>query len=192
MTARGCRHPAELREAQDDGLRVRCGHCGRVFVPAGAPVEHGTYRGYSRHKLRQRGEWAWPPGDGCGCAAAAAAWRREYETRPGTADSRRRRGRARMQAMERLRRVYPGHYARLYTEELEAAGGQVVRQEYEIPLWDDIIARLVKDALGVDEAAAADLVRLGRAGSRERAVLRHTARLRALLRYLTEGDDHDG
>ncbi len=186
MTPQACLH--QDREPAGDGLRARCQDCGRVFLPRGAPVEHGTYRGYSRHSKKRAGQWSWPP---CSpCAEAGRQWRKEYEERPGTQKGRRRRNAARSEALVRLRRRYPGEYAALYVEELRLRGGEVVRRE-EVPVWDGILARLVKAATGYDEARAAVRVREGRAGPAEIEVIRQVSRLRALLAGITREAPHD-
>lgn len=95
---------------------------------------------------------------------------------------------ARMAAGVRLRRLYPGEFLAAYSAELRLRGLEEVRQHYQVPVWEDIIVRLVKAATGRDEASLASAVRQGRAVQTEAEILRMVSRLRALL----SGDGMEG
>jgi hypothetical protein len=157
--------------------------CDSVFVPRGAKISHGSYRGYNRHSSKRTGQWAWPP---CpSCRQAALEWRRENEAKPDVRKTRRRRNAARSEALARLRRQYPGAYAAAYLEELHLRGGEGSRQKFQVPVWDGIIARLVKAATGDDEERVATRIRQGIASPAEIEVARQVGRLRALVVSLT-------
>jgi hypothetical protein len=91
-----------------------------------------------------------------------------------------------MAALERMRMEYPAVFAAAYRAELERRDLREVRQHYEVPVWDDIVARLVKAALGRDEASAESRVRLRIAGRDEAEVIRQVRRIRVLLGSLTK------
>lgn len=168
-----------------DGYKVQCTDCGHVFLPRNHPIDHGTYAGYNRHIRRKSGEWCFPPGN-CGCGEAAREWRQEYNNRKSSVASRKMRGGARFRALQRLRKVYPGAYSALYIEELARAGNFSKRSRHEIPVWDDVIARLVKVATGYDEHDLASRVGANWASRQEREVFRQLQRLRLIL----EGTEH--
>jgi hypothetical protein len=178
-----CPHPRDQRSSVPGGDRQHCGACGKDFTPRGV-TRHGTYRGYCRHSKNKSGEWCWPP---CGpCAAAARQWRTEYEERPEAKVARHRRSAARMAALERMRKSSPGTYMAFYKQEMDRRGGGRAPYRTSVPVWDDIIARLVKEALGMDEHTAAERARSRLATTREREVMRQVARLRVVMEALRD------
>lgn len=88
-----------------------------------------------------------------------------------------------MEALTRLRRMYPGQYARLYREEVRWREGGVTRPR--VPAWEDILAGLVKAALDIDEDTAVMRLREGWATHREREVMRQLRRVREVMEQLT-------
>ncbi len=184
MTAQGrCRHPKDQLTKVGD-RHVTCGACGSSFVPRGSRISHGSYEGYGRHQAKRTGRWPWPPCEKC--AEAARLYRLEYDRQPEPKRRRQRRETARRRALERLRQTFPSAYFTFYERELKAIDSQVSArtrrwQEKQVPAWDDIIARLVKEALGADELSLAERVRGRLATPHEREVMRLVSRLRVLL-----------
>jgi hypothetical protein len=174
---KGCQH-ANRKKIGD--RRFYCEDCRREFTPRGLPVRHGTVEGYNCHIRKRSGQWGWPA---CPkCSQAKLEWRREYDSRPESVRSRKVRTAARAAALERLRRQYPGAYSAAYREELEARGGEVVRQQYEVPVWEDIITRLVMAVTGLPEAEAEERSHPPyRSTLEEREVMSQVHRLRVLL-----------
>ncbi len=185
MTAQGrCRHPKDQLTKVSGDRHVSCGACGSSFVPRGSRVKHGTYEGYGRHQAKRARGWSWPPCEKC--AEAARMYRLEYDRQPEPKRRRQRRETARRRALERLRMSFPGSYFTLYEQELEALDSQVSDRtrywlERQAPAWDDIVARLVKEALGADEPSVTEKVRGRLATQHEREVMRLVTRLRVLL-----------
>jgi hypothetical protein len=182
-----CPHPKDQLTPVEGSERVTCGRCNRTFLPRTGKTPHGTYRGYCRHQQLKSGEWGWPIPEECGCRQAQVVWRTEYHHREDVMAIRRTRHAARQKALDQLRVLYPGVYAQLYTADLERRGGRVVRQHHETPVWDDILARLVKEALGRDEYTVAERIRAKLADPREREVMRQVSRLRMLLGRVAPG-----
>ena len=174
-----CRHPHAFREACGRGWQF-CTRCGKKFRPA---AKHGTASGYGRHQREREGEWAWPVPQDCGCRAAVRAKRREFNREPARNEAKNRRARSRMEALARLRRMYPGQYARFYQEEVRRRESREGRAK--IPVWEDILAALVKAALDSDEDAVAVRLREGWATQREREVMRQLRRVRQVMEQLT-------
>lgn len=90
---------------------------------------------------------------------------------------------ARMEALARLKRMYPGQYARFYREEVQLRQDRAAR--LAPPAWEDVLAALVKAALDIDEDAVATRLREGWATHREREVMRHVRRVREVMERLT-------
>jgi hypothetical protein len=111
--------------------------------------------------------------------------RSELTAEPGRHAAKNRRAQARVEAMTRLRRMYPGMYARFYREEVAGRGGGAIREGRIVPAWEDVISLLVRAALDTDEAAAEKRVREGWASQREREVMRQVRRVREVLEQLT-------
>lgn len=180
----GCAHPREQREAvhgRGQGGKVRCGACGKVFTPRGAPVVHGTYRGYAKHRrLRDGGAWAYPPARECGCLEAGTEYRRQNSKKPANEKLRKQRGMARQRALSRLRQSYPYLYAEFYAREIHSINGEA-ELEPRIPVWDDLVRRLVKETMGKDEAALCDALRTRTATAHERECMRLVGRIRIML-----------
>lgn len=181
MPFTNCAHPAELREAVNvrDG-KYRCRQCGKVYVPRGARVYHGTYRGYSKHHRVRNYLWPWPIPEDCGCLQAAREFRRAVAERPQNKAAIAMRSAARKNALQRLGRCFPGIYAQFYTQEMARREPSGALLEH-VPDWDDVIARLVKEALGKDEATVIERVRSRIATGQEREVMRQVTRLRVIL-----------
>lgn len=182
MPVMKCPHPDDARTAVagTDG-KVSCGECGRVFTPKSARTRHGTYRGYGKHRYQHSGRWPWPPLPECGCQQAATAYRRGISARPVNVELRKQRGIARQRAHTRVKRAYPMAFAQFYREEMEAIGGAAPDVDAHVPAFDDVIARLVKEAIGIDEGSLVDKVKGRMATPREREVLRYVTRLRVLF-----------
>jgi hypothetical protein len=176
MPSRLCPHTE--REMVDE-RHWRCLACKQSFVPRGMPIRHGTVEGYNKHKRVHKGRW---PLLACErCVVANREWHQEYSARPEVAKLRRIRGSARMAALERVRKAYPAAFSAAYREELEKRDLREVRQHYEIPVWDDVLARLVKAATGRDEASVESRIRLRTASPEEAEVIRQVRRLRVIL-----------
>jgi hypothetical protein len=171
---------------QVDATHVRCAACGAVFFRRDLDtIEHGTYDGYCKHKRERFGDWDWPACDPC--KDALREYTREYGGRDHAISSRRRRSSARFAAHARIARLYPGLYHRLYVEELDKRSLAPVLPP-QVPLWDDMLARLVKEALGADEDSVNDRLLLPGASHREREVMRQVRRLRLVLEQLTSAE----
>lgn len=166
-----------------------CGKCGARFLPRGTATRHGTYRGYARHGKARKGEWGWPIGN-CGCREAGKSWRQAYAQRPAAQEATRKRGRARLAALYRLRKMHPGEYNAIYTEEVLKAGGNA--QPPPVPQWDIIFARLVQSATGRREAEVADRLRHGLASRQETEVMRQVSRLRTVMDALLRQGENGG
>lgn len=181
-----CVHPAAARSKKPGG-KVSCDECGRTFTPRNSSVRHGTYRGYGKHRYQANGAWMWPITGECGCREAGKAYRQELANRPVNAALRKARGKARQRAFTRMRGAYPSIYAQFYREEIEAdnnEGGLGVVAVTLIPPFDDVMARLVKEALGIDEHTLVSKVKGRIATPRERDILRYVTRLRVLFSNL--------
>jgi hypothetical protein len=86
-----------------------------------------------------------------------------------------------MAAFVRMRRQYPGAYLEAYRQELDRFSLKEVIQHYMVPAWDDILARLVKAAVGRDEASVESRIRMRTASREEAEVIREVRRLRVIL-----------
>ncbi len=176
-----CKHPADQRTVTDG--RTHCAACGRTYTSPRSRIQHGTTRGYARHK-RQRTKtwqgWPWPvPPGTCGCIEAQRAYQRDR--RADQIKVRRMRDAARQAALLDLRRQFPGEYQRHYGAQLTVR--ELLQSQFTEPppVWDDLITRLIQTALGQSEADVRQRVRDGQATPRERDLLRLTYRLRALF-----------
>lgn len=174
-----CKHPKDQRTKIRNG-KVTCLVCQKTFTPPGqTSVRHGTYRGYDRHRRRREGQWCWPIGDECGCKQAGIDFQREQASRPENRQRTRKRGAARQRALAHLARTYPSVYATYYAEEMAGTPAPFVAER--IPDWDDLLRRLVKEAMGQDEATLAGKVQAKLASPQEATVMRLVRRLRVML-----------
>lgn len=181
-----CQHKdKEQRRKLPHGM-VKCLKCGKELKDVHYKVRHGTYRGYNKHRYEAAGRWPWPiPGDDpCGCREAGTEANKDKHKTPKNREMQSQRASARSAALMHLKRAFPALYMKLYAEALEKSRGRApapYAPAREFPLWDDLLARLVKEAMGRDELDLAERVR-GRLASRQEVeVHRLVARLRVLL-----------
>lgn len=178
-----CSHQ-DRKEVPGVARRMYCLTCEREFTPRGLPIRHGTVEGFQKHRRIRNGRWAWPACEKC--KAANAQWQRDYNLRPEAIKARRVRAAARVAALAQLRKQYPAAYAAAYVREMERRDSKVVRQQHEVFAWDDVVARLVKAATGMDEATAENRLRMHVSGREEREVMREVRRLRVMLADLSK------
>lgn len=178
MPAKGrCEH----KDRKKVSARIwHCSDCGNDFTPRNSPVSHGTVEGFNKHNRVRRGNWSAPP---CQlCVDGRTEWRREYDNRPTSVQARRFRTAARAAALETLRRQYPRAYSAAYREQVEIRGGQVVRQQYEVPEWESILSKMVMALTGLSEEEAEERSRsISRVPLEQREVMTQIRRLRVLL-----------
>jgi hypothetical protein len=176
----GCKH--KEREKLGGG-RVHCFTCGKTFTSPAAKVFHGTVRGYHKHKRDRSATWCWPsPAGTCGCREAYREHNQQVRKKPESVAARHIRDSSRQAAMLNLRRQFPAEYQRFYMAEVTARTGQPCSGDaVPLPVWDDLVAQLVKAAVGSDEHEVLIRVREGWASPSEKNVMRITSRLRALL-----------
>ncbi len=175
--ARRCPHPDR---AWVGDRTMHCGACGKDFIPRGLPIKHGTIEGYNKHVRVHSGQWSVPACEKC--MEAKRVWRREYDARPEAVRSRKIRTMARAAALEQLRRQYPAAYAVAYCRELEKRGGREVLQHYQVPDWEDILAKLIMAVTGRAEADAEEMSHAPyRVPADERETMLAVRRLRVIL-----------
>jgi hypothetical protein len=179
-----CRHAKNRTKLP--GGKVHCGDCGKTFSSPKAKFRHGTNRGYQKHKRQRSGDWGWPLAAGtCGCREANQEYNRKIREIPENVELRHLRDSARQAALLQLRRQFPSEFQRHYVAEMiQRSGGRaadVTGDSVPVPLWDDLMAQLLKAALELDEASLHTKLRGGWATVRERTVLRLAGRLRFLL-----------
>lgn len=160
--------------------KVKCLDCSKVYTPKDAPVRHGTYRGYAKHLRERKGRWPWPALEECGCMQAGRDFRKHQANLPENKRNRAVREAARKRALSRIRMTFPGLFAAIYSQEM-GADRPTVHAQAHVPMWDDLMARLLKEATGRDETELAERVRSRMATPREREVMRLATRLRVLF-----------
>jgi hypothetical protein len=182
--AQECRHTGDERKKLPDG-KIHCLACGKVFTSPKAPARHGTERGFRKHRRDRTARWPWPAELGtCGCKEASLEYGRTVRAIPENAALRHQRDAARQAALLRLRRQFPSEYQRHYSDEmLRRSDGTIASSgdAVPLPLWDDLMAQLVKSLLGRDEHEVLTRVRGGWSTQREKTAIRLIARLRAIL-----------